>query len=145
MTAFNGSVQFSRRRFVRAFAGVIALAVTMRAKLARAEETLLVYRFDPSAIDPITGASCRSCAACRRHAAHKAFASFDAADARRAHPHCRCAIRSEAVTREQFVRLFRDPERESFNEMFDARWHGALIVPLIAPLGGLEMPANRVR
>ena len=136
--------RISRRRFGGLIAAVFVVGSFSRYQVA-AETRFSVYRFDPFAVDPVTGASCRGCAACQRHAEHKRFASFEAADARRAHPHCRCAIRSEAVTRDVFVGLFGDPNGDSFQEAFDARWGGAPGTMPTLPSGGLEMPAVGVR
>ena len=139
------ATRISRRRLGRLVVGVLSIAGLRRASVAAAGTKYRVFRFDPLAIDPLTGASCRGCGACQRHAEHKRFASFEAADARRAHPHCRCAITTENVTRAQFVELFGDPEGESFRDTFDARWNGAPGTLPTIPSGGLEMPAVGVR
>lgn len=136
---------FSRRRFGRLIAGVLAFAGLGRVRIVAADNTYHVFLFDPFAVDLLTGASCRGCSACRRHAQHKRFPSFEAADTRRAHPHCRCAIRSETVTRDVFVGLFGDPDGESFRDTFDVRWQGAPGNLPTRASGGLEMPAVGVR
>jgi hypothetical protein len=92
-----------------------------------------VYVFNPAA----ESSECTSCAACRRHATHKLFASWGAADARRAHPHCRCAIESVSVSAADFVEMFGEPDGPGFRGEFDRRWSEVM--------GGLEMPAVRVR
>jgi hypothetical protein len=89
--------------------------------------------FDPDTVDQATGLSCASCSACRRHAEHKLFASQEAANARRAHPHCRCGIRAVGVSQAEFESFFVADDAIRRSE-FDLRW-----------AGGLEMPAVRVR
>jgi hypothetical protein len=120
-------------------AGSLAIA-----RGARAAQIRIAYAFDPFVLDPITGlAVCGSCSACLRHAEHKLFASAAIADQRRAHPHCRCAIRPVAMRLEQFDRLFSN-EVERRQEV-DLRWEHARIVLEESGSGGLEMPVDRVR
>jgi hypothetical protein len=126
-------------------AAVLATAGIARARTARAGNEFLVFRFDPSGIDPVTGTSCRGCGACRRHAAHKLYATIEAADARRAHPHCRCVITAVAVSRAEFEELFGGPETGQTRAEFDARWRPELAIPAALDAGGLEMPVVRVR
>lgn len=137
--------RFTRRRFAQLMGAALASVGVGRPASASVEPVYRVYRLDPIAVDPITGAGCRGCGACHRHAEHKRFASFEAADTRRAHPHCRCAIRSELVPGEVFVTLFGDPSSASFRATFDARWTGARDMVDTLPLGGLEMPVVGVR
>lgn len=77
-----------------------------------------VYGFDPGGY--AGRAAC--CDVCQRHAAHKRFASFALADARRAHPGCRCAIRAERVPYGEYVRLFGAPGTPGFRTEHDGRW-----------------------
>ena len=143
--ADSRSTRLSRRRLVRSMAGALALFGFGRFSAAGASEKFRVFQFDPFAVDLVTGASCRGCAACQRHAEHKRFASFEAAELQRAHPHCRCAIRSELVARDVYVGLFEDPDGDSFRDTFDARWPGASGKLPTLPSGGLEMPVVGVR
>jgi hypothetical protein len=83
-----------------------------------------VYIFDPAAESADGKSGCATCSACRRHAAHKLFASWEAADARRAHPHCRCAIKSLPVPLADFAGMFGEASDASFRAEFDVRWSG---------------------
>jgi hypothetical protein len=135
-----GSI-LSRRGFGRLALTAVALGVafvrggTTRARALPAGRSLArtVYVFDPTAEVGTTGSGCATCAACRRHAASKVFASREAADARRAHPHCRCAIKAVPVASADFVKMFGEPDGPAFRGEFDVRWTGVM--------GGLEMPA----
>jgi hypothetical protein len=108
-----------------------------RARPAGRSSLQSVYVFDPVAETASGVSGCATCAACRRHAAHKVFASREAADVRRAHPHCRCAIKAVPVAPTDFIRMFGEPEGPAFRGEFDVRWAEAM--------GGLEMPAGWVR
>jgi hypothetical protein len=138
MTA--GSI-LSRRGFGRLVVTAVAFGValvrsgTARARALPAERSLArtVYVFDPTAEVSAAGSGCATCAACRRHAANKVFASREAADVRRAHPHCRCAIKAVPVSSIDFVGMFGEPDGPAFRGEFDVRWTGVM--------GGLEMPA----
>jgi hypothetical protein len=135
-----GSI-LSRRGFGRLALTAVALGVAFvrggtawaRALPAGRSLARTVYVFDPTAEAVTTGGGCATCAACRRHAAHKVFASREAADTRRAHPHCRCAIKAVAVLPADFVTMFGEPGGAAFHGEFDVRWTEVM--------GGLEMPA----
>jgi hypothetical protein len=143
MANATGSRVFTRRGIVGRALAAVAGAALVRGRSARASaanggaNVRTVWVFDPTAEGTPGTAGCAACAACRRHAAHKIFASREAAEARRAHPHCRCAIVAVAVPAAEFVRLFGEPDRPGFRGEFDRRWSGVM--------GGLEMPAVRVR
>ena len=102
----------SRRKLLRNFATGIAL-VTSIATVIPARATGMnwtrkrrqhVFVLDPYA-SPV-GATCWKCIACRKHAEHKRFATYAAADRNRAHPNCRCGIRSVEVSKSEFHALF---------------------------------------
>ena len=82
----------------------------------------LVYVFDPAAQSEGGKSGCASCAACQRHARNKLFATWEAAESRRAHPNCRCAIRSVSVPSAGFARMFGAPKAPTFRAEFDIRW-----------------------
>jgi hypothetical protein len=136
---------FSRRGFGRLALMAVAVGVALvrggtvwaRALPAGRRSLRTIYVFDPMAESATGEPGCATCTACRRHAVHKVFASREAADARRAHPHCRCAIRSVSVPAIEFIGMFGEPERPGFRGEFDRRWSEVM--------GGLEMPAVRVR
>ncbi len=140
--------RITRRQLGRIF-GALAVAasglVRSRPSLAGiANRNLTVYAFDPFAIDAVTGmASCVSCSACLKHAQHKLFSSFEVADSKRAHPHCRCAIRPISVSAIQFAELFGAPETVDVRGEFDFRQGGPQELRVALGLGGLEMPAVR--
>lgn len=119
-------------------AGIVALGRGQRV-FAWRQPLRTVYVFDPTAETSAYG-SCATCAACRRHATHKVFASRATADARRAHPHCRCAIREVSVESTVFARMF-GWDGPSTRGEFDRRWSGGAS----EVTGGLEMPADWVR
>jgi hypothetical protein len=131
----------SRRGFGKLAVLVVAVGVALvRGKAARASALppalnlpRTAYVFDPTAEGVATGSGCATCAACRRHAANKVFASREAADVRRAHPHCRCAIKAVPVSPIDFVTMFGELDGPAFRGEFDLRWTGVM--------GGLEMPA----
>jgi hypothetical protein len=81
-----------------------------------------VYVFDPTAEVASGHTGCATCTACRRHAEHKRFASRELADARRAHPHCRCAIREVTVPAAQYGRMFDVARGVARRGEFDVRW-----------------------
>lgn len=127
------------RGLTRRGLGKLALSVSagglslIHARSTGAVLARTVYVFDPIAELATTGANCATCAACRRHAAHKVFASIEMAETRRAHPHCRCAIKAVPVSSGEFARMFGEPDGPVFRGEFDVRWTGVM--------GGLEMPA----
>ena len=65
---------------------------------------LQIFVLDPFA-GP-AGSTYWKCNACRNHAEHKRFATYAAADRNRAHPNCRCGIRSVKVSDAEFYTLF---------------------------------------
>jgi hypothetical protein len=126
MTDSAGFGRLTRRGFGKVALAVIAGGIALiRGRSARAwtlPGSRTVYVFDPAAELAIAGPGCATCAACRRHAEHKFFASREAAETRRAHPHCRCAIRAVSVRPTDFVRMFGEPKSPAFRAEFDARW-----------------------
>ena len=91
-----GSGWFDRTLCRRSFVGAVT-AVMWGLALGRAgpgaaaaAESVQVWGLDPCS----TGGrcSCAGCSACRSHAANKLFATAAAADAKRAHPGCRCQV-----------------------------------------------------
>jgi len=63
---------------------------------------------------------CHGCVACHSHAENKLFASIAAAESGRAHLGCKCLIRSEQVTQQDFDALFGAAvERVSFDRRRD--------------------------
>jgi hypothetical protein len=152
MDVITGPTRFTRRRFGKLLAGFFSALTLLNRRQALAGSRcgesatqFIVYRFNPDSVDPVSGASCSGCSACRRHAEHKLFASFAAADTRRAHPHCRCAIQSVVVSKANFLELFGVPDDSEIREEFDVRWLDDLNLPPNLTMGGLEMPADRVR
>jgi len=129
-----GLRELTRRRFAKLGLAVVAGGLSLvRGRTTRASVTRTVYVFDPMAEPTSAGSRCATCAACRRHAAYKVFASRAAAEARRAHPHCRCAIKVVSVAPADFVWMFGESDGSAWRGEFDVRW--------VKTMGGLEMPA----
>src|SRR6266508_4285599 len=125
-----GDRRLTRRGFGRLTLATMAAGVALvragtgwaRAMPDASRSARTIYVFDPSA-EAVTGQpGCATCAACRRHAEHKRFVTREAADARRAHPHCRCAIRAVSVPAAEFVRMFGDSRDATIRGEYDVRW-----------------------
>src|SRR5688500_2127510 len=98
MTDSEGRGRQTRRGLGKLVLAVIVAGLALvRGRSTGAWSPRTVYVFDPTAELATADTGCATCAACRRHAEHKFFASREAADARRAHPHCRCAIKIASV------------------------------------------------
>ena len=85
-----------------------------------------VYRLDPEWNDaPFCDVregrkpnGCHGCKACHRHGANKIFRSKKAAEDNRAHPGCRCLVRSAGkLPRSQWVALFGQPSNPRRDEV----------------------------
>lgn len=129
MVAIMSEQSMTRRRLGQlliALAGVGPLSWLNRRSAQAApwaSQKRTVYRFDPTA-ERAEG-SCATCAACQRHAEHKVFASLEAAEARRAHPGCRCAITTQTVDLSEYRRMFETSRRWTNTAVvgeFDRRW-----------------------
>jgi hypothetical protein len=129
------SVSAGRRRFLLYVGGLAAafgagplLAGEALTKQSRALNRT-IYFLDPewgagtpACVAPDAGAgSCRACAACHSHAANKLFTSAALADRRRAHPHCKCLVKSRAVSNVEFVTIFGPPSGPLHRDEFDRR------------------------
>jgi hypothetical protein len=127
------NIQLNRRRFLRFAAAIGAAAYgRFRPRETQAQSfkpgiaSAVVYVFDPSGesgeISDSGMAPCAGCGACRKHAEHKRFATYAAADARRAHAHCRCAIRTETVTSKEYDEFFGGFGSNDRRDEYDVRW-----------------------
>jgi hypothetical protein len=126
--------RLTRRGLVKATAAATALGLSLgRVRSSSASPLRTVYVFDPTAEVVASGGGCATCGACRRHAENKVFATRALADARRAHPHCRCAIKAVRVSPIDFVKMFGASSGPAIRGEFDVRWAEVM--------GGLEMPA----
>ncbi|MEM9035834.1 MAG: hypothetical protein AAGD18_14660 [Actinomycetota bacterium] len=124
--------RMSRRRFITVAAGTTALAGAGVRQLVVADDsgasTATAYVLEPRSC----GTSCGVCNACRRHADNKLFLTAAAADGGRAHPGCRCVVRTTEIDAATLQRLRDVDDDLASGGSLDRRWAAvatALVVP----------------
>jgi len=139
------SVSAGRRRFLL-YVGGLAAAVgagqlhagDALAKQVRALNRTIYF------LDPEWGAgkpacpvphegpgSCHACAACHSHALNKLFTSAELANRQRAHPHCKCLVKSRAVSNVECVMIFGPPSGPLHRDEFDRRRDRLFLPPRV--------------
>jgi hypothetical protein len=128
------SVRRTRRWFLKV-AGVSLGALGFHEQSAAvaagaADSVTTVYYLDPnwgqavpecSGNGQLSGHSCQGCTSCQRHASHKRFASAEAADRMRAHPRCKCLVRSTQIGAREYLALFGSATGDDHRDAFDDR------------------------
>jgi hypothetical protein len=121
-----------RRRFL-GLAGVAAAAAGTAMVVPSIGDahflTKTVYYLDPewgAGTPGCTGRhhprnSCEACRACHAHDHHKVWTSWALANARRAHPNCKCLVKTHHVSNAIFVMIFGPPSGPKHRDEFDSR------------------------